>query len=86
MRVLSTTVDDAMDLQPVPPPDEPADALAAVVALRRLADRLEASAVDRAIDRGWTWAEIAEALDLTRQGAHKRHAGRRGDRGRKRAR
>ncbi len=74
------------DLTQLPSPDDPADALAAVVALRRLADRLEAAAVDRAIESGWTWAEVAEALDLTRQGAHKRHAGRRGDHGRKRAR
>jgi hypothetical protein len=74
------------DLAPVPSPDDPADALAAVVALRRLADRLEAAAVDRAIDAGWTWAEVAEALDLTRQGAHKRHAARRGHHGRKRPR
>jgi hypothetical protein len=70
----------------VPSPDDPADALAAVVASRRLADRLETAAVDSAIDAGWTWAEVAEALDLTRQGAHKRHAERRGDHGRTRAR
>jgi hypothetical protein len=60
----------------VPSPDDPADALAAVVALRRLADRLETTAVDHAVAAGWTWAEIAEALDLTRQGAHKRHGAR----------
>ena len=36
-------------------PDDPAEALAAVVALRRLADRLERAAVARAIDEGWTW-------------------------------
>jgi len=61
----------------LPSPDEPAEALAAVVALRRLADRLEAEAVDRAIARGWSWQRIADALDITRQGAHKRHAARR---------
>jgi hypothetical protein len=63
-------------LPTVPGPERPAEALAAVVALRRLADRLEAAAVDRAIADGWTWAQIAEALDITRQGAHKRHAAR----------
>lgn len=77
---------DLAPLASLPSPDDPADALASVVALRRLADRLEASAVDRAIDAGWTWADVAEALDLTRQGAHKRHAARRGDHGRTRAR
>lgn len=61
----------------VPAPQDPAAALAAVVSLRRLADRLEAEAVDAAVDAGWTWADVAQALDLTRQGAHKRHAARR---------
>jgi hypothetical protein len=65
-----------MDTADIPGPERPAEALAAVVALRRLADRLEAEAVDRALADGWTWARIAEALDITRQGAHKRHAAR----------
>jgi DNA-binding NarL/FixJ family response regulator len=63
----------------VPSAKEPATALAAVVALRRLADRLERAAVAEAIRQGWTWAQIAEALGVTRQAAHKRHAGRRLD-------
>ena len=58
-------------------PKDPADALAAVVALRRLADRLERAAVARAISLGWTWAQIAEALGVTPQAAHKRLAHRR---------
>lgn len=66
-------------MEPVdlPPSDDPGRALAAVVALRRTADRLEAEAVDRAIAEGWSWSRIADALDITRQGAHKRHAARR---------
>jgi len=56
----------------VPPPSDPAAALAAVVALRRLADRLERAAVTRALGDGWTWAQIAEALGVTPQAAHKR--------------
>jgi DNA-directed RNA polymerase specialized sigma24 family protein len=59
-------------------PDDPAEALAAVVALRRLADRLERAAVARAIDEGWTWAQVAEALGVTRQAVHKKHAHARG--------
>lgn len=55
-------------------PDDPVDALAAVGALRRLADRVEDAAVSRAIDDGWTWAQIAEALSVTRQAVHKKHA------------
>jgi hypothetical protein len=58
----------------VPSADDPATALAAVVALRRLADRLERAAVAEAIRQAWTWAQIAEALGVTRQAAHKRHA------------
>ena len=64
-------------LAEIPPPEEPAAALAAVVALRRLADRLERAAVARAIDDGWTWAQVGQALGVTPQAAHKRHAGRR---------
>ena len=51
-----------------------ADGLAAVVALRRLADLIEAAQVDRALSEGWSWTEIAEALGVTRQAVHKKHA------------
>ena len=61
-------------LTQLPTPNDPAEALAAVVALRRLADRLEIAAVDQAVADGWTWAQIAEALGVTRQAAHKKHA------------
>ncbi|HTP20627.1 MAG TPA: helix-turn-helix domain-containing protein [Solirubrobacteraceae bacterium] len=55
-------------------PDEPADALAAVGALRRLADRVEDAAVEQAVVTGWSWSDIAEALGVTRQAVHKKHA------------
>jgi DNA-binding NarL/FixJ family response regulator len=55
-------------------PEDPADGLAAVVALRRLADRMEDAQVERALRDGWTWAEVAEALGVTRQAVHKKHA------------
>ena len=58
----------------IPAPDDPSQALAAVVSLRRMADRLEYAAVARALAEGWTWQQIAEALGVTRQAAHKRHA------------
>ena len=58
-------------------PPDPADGLAAAVALRRLADRLEDAAVDRAVREGWSWSKIAEALGVTRQAVHKKHAKRR---------
>ena len=56
--------------------DDPAGDLAAVIALRRLADRMECDAVDRAVERGWSWQQIAQALGVTRQAVHKRHASR----------
>ena len=55
-------------------PADPADALAAVAALRRLADRLEETGVERALCDGWTWSRVAEALGVTRQAVHKKHA------------
>ena len=55
-------------------PQDIADGLAAVVALRRLADVLEAAQVERALREGWSWSDIAEALGVTRQAVHKKHA------------
>lgn len=55
-------------------PRDPAEGLAAVVALRRLANRLEAGQVERAVGEGWSWAQIAAALGVTRQAVHKKHA------------
>jgi hypothetical protein len=55
-------------------PRDPADGLAAVVALRRLADQLEDAEVERALRDGWTWSLVAEALGVTRQAVHKKHA------------
>ena len=54
-------------------PRDPADALAAVVALRRLADQLEDAAVEEAMRAGWGWPQVAEALGVTRQAVHKKH-------------
>lgn len=58
----------------VPPPERPADAFAAVLALRRLAATLERATVDVALAEGWTWADIGSALEMTAQAAHKRLA------------
>ncbi len=55
-------------------PADPTDGLAAAVALRRLADRVEDAEVERALRDGWTWSQVAEALGVTRQAVHKKHA------------
>ncbi len=65
-------VDDM--IEQVPDPSRPVEALAAVVSLRRLADRLEAASVQAAVDQGWTWVQIAEALGVTKQAVHKKYA------------
>jgi transcriptional regulator with GAF, ATPase, and Fis domain len=62
------------DLHHLKIPEQPGDALAAALALRELADRIERKAVRRAMEDGWTWAQIAEALGVTKQAAHKKHA------------
>nr|WP_179756632.1 helix-turn-helix domain-containing protein [Kineococcus aurantiacus] len=53
---------------------DPAVGLRAVAALRRLADRLEDLQVARARRLGWSWAEIAEALGVSKQAVHKKHS------------
>ncbi|MGE4570537.1 MAG: helix-turn-helix domain-containing protein [Gammaproteobacteria bacterium] len=58
----------------LPHPNKPAEALATVSSLRMVAEKLERSAVKEALLQGWTWAQIAESLGVTRQAAHKRHA------------
>jgi hypothetical protein len=57
--------------------EDPRDGLRAVVALRVLADRLEAREVDRALAAGWTYQDVADALGVTRQAVHKKHGKRR---------
>jgi hypothetical protein len=51
--------------------------LRAVVALRRLLESLEMLQVDNARQQGWSWQEIADALGVSKQAVHKKHAGRR---------
>lgn len=58
------------DLDPL---DPIADRLAAVVALRELADQLEDAAVESALRDGWSWTHVATALGVTRQAVHKKH-------------
>ncbi|HSP02632.1 MAG TPA: helix-turn-helix transcriptional regulator [Acidimicrobiales bacterium] len=58
----------------VPDPSDPEAAFASVVALRRLADRLELATVNVAVRQGWSWTDVAAALGVSRQAAHKKFA------------
>ena len=53
----------------------PRTGLRAVSALRKLVDQLERAQVGSARAQGWSWAEIAKELGVTRQAAFKKHHG-----------
>ncbi|MCL2090779.1 MAG: AraC family transcriptional regulator [Micrococcales bacterium] len=53
--------------------DDPGTGLAAVRALRDLADRLELLHVERARQLGWSWQQVADALGVSRQAVHQRY-------------
>lgn len=54
----------------------PAVGLRAVAALRRLVEQLEGLQVQNARDQGWSWADIAAVIGVSKQAVHKKHAGR----------
>jgi DNA-directed RNA polymerase specialized sigma24 family protein len=54
---------------------DPRVGLRAVVALRRLSERLEAVQVRAARQQGWSWQEIAQELGVSRQAVHKKYRG-----------
>ena len=55
---------------------DPAVGLRAIAALRRLTDQLEDLQVQNARALGWSWADVAEAIGVSKQAVHKKHAGR----------
>ena len=67
---------EATDLAAAAGSADPRVGLRAVVALRRLLEGLEHLQVANARRKGWSWQEIADALEVTRQGVHKKHANR----------
>jgi hypothetical protein len=52
----------------------PEKGLAAIRALRVELEALERHHVATAISEGWSWTRVAEALGVTKQAAHKKHA------------
>ncbi len=55
-------------------PEDPQEGLEAVVALRRMLEALEAAQVENAFVAGWSWAQVAEVLGVSKQAVHKKHA------------
>lgn len=53
---------------------DPRAGLKAVAALRVLLDTLEQGHVERARAAGWTWAEVARELGVSRQAVHKKYS------------
>ncbi|WP_406069625.1 helix-turn-helix domain-containing protein [Micromonospora sp. NBC_01638] len=52
---------------------DPRVGLRAVGALHRLAEQVEAAAVARAREAGWSWEQIGDALGVSRQSVHVKH-------------
>jgi hypothetical protein len=69
---------DAAELADATSSEDPAVGLAAVAALGRLLESLEALQVENARRHGWSWQRIAGALGVSRQAVHKKHGNRRG--------
>ncbi|MDG4833877.1 hypothetical protein O7627_31885 [Solwaraspora sp. WMMD1047] len=67
-------MDDSQRLANAAGAADPATGLRAVAALRKLVDHLEALQVRNARANGWAWQAIADALGVTRQAVHQKHA------------
>jgi hypothetical protein len=67
-------MDDARGLSEAAAGMDPGTGLAAVRALRELADQLEAIQVRNARDHGMSWQAIADVLQVSRQAVHQKHA------------
>lgn len=52
---------------------DPVAGLQAIAALRRLTETLELRQVEAALRAGLSWVDIARALGVSRQAAHKKH-------------
>ncbi len=61
------------DLAAAATSQNPAVGLRAALALRRLAERVEANQVAVARRQGWSWQQIGDALGVTRQSVHTKY-------------
>jgi hypothetical protein len=75
-RAVSVHTDTCMDRDKLSlnlSSDDPAVGLRASLALRRLAERVEANHVGAAREKGWSWQQIGDALGVTRQSVHTKY-------------
>ena len=63
----------SVDLSAVLATGDPTVGLRAVLALRRLAERVEAQQVALAREQGWSWQQIGDAVGVTRQSIHTKY-------------
>ena len=73
MSTYIDTMTTESDLTTAASASDPRVGLRAVRALRRLLEELERTQVRRARAKGWSWAEIGDALEVSRQAVHKKH-------------
>ena len=64
---------EAVDLAMAAGDQDPRVGLRAAAGLRKLVDQLEDAQVRRARALGWSWADVARELGVTRQAAYKKH-------------
>ena len=76
LTIMSPTGDrtKARDLAEASSSADPGVGLRAVAALRQLLEQLEALQVQAARQQGWSWAEIATRLGVSKQAVHRKHA------------
>ena len=73
----SMSAQETRDLAGALDSTDPAVGLAAVAALRTLAERLEALQVANARQRGWSWEQVGTALGVSKQAVHRKYGRRR---------
>lgn len=74
-QFILTAMDGEQTSHSAPPLGNPSVGLRAVLALRRLTERVEAEQVANARAQGWSWQQIADGLGMTRQSVHAKYGG-----------
>jgi hypothetical protein len=70
---VQTDIMDIAELSASLGSEDPVVGFRAVLALRRLAEQIEANQVAAARRQGWSWQQIGDALGITRQSVHAKY-------------